>query len=75
MLIKEKLLNLNLILFKFNIVIPCAQIQVRLEEGKPLAKAGNISKDFDIKGVISFEYNVIVINQKKDKNDEEVIDF
>ena len=61
--------------FKFNIVIPCAQIQVRLEEGKPLANAGNISKDFDIKGVISFEYNVIVINQKKDKNDEEVIDF
>ena len=61
--------------FKFNIEIPCAQIQVRLEEGKPLARAGNISKDFDIKGVISFEYNVIVINQKKDKNAEEVIDF
>ena len=61
--------------FKFNIEIPCAQIQVRSEEGKSLAAAGSISKDFDIKGIISFEYNVVVINQKKDKNDEEVIDF
>ena len=61
--------------FKFNIEIPCAQIQVQADEGKTLNKAGTLIKDNNTKGLITFEYNVIIINQKKEKIDDDVIEF
>ena len=83
--------NRKTIKFKFNIPIPCSDIQVQAEEGKQLSKVGKRikyfvpkdkdSKDKDIKdnndskGLITFEYNVIVLNQKKETTDEDIIDF
>ena len=46
-------------------------IQVKPEEGKPPNQAGHLIKEKDGKGILIFEYDVIVLNQKKDKNDEE----
>ena len=61
--------------FKFHIEVPCALIQVQVEEGKSLAKTGNLVHSKDGKGILTFEYNVILINQKRDKNDNEEIEF
>ena len=82
--------NRETIKFKFDIQIPCARIQVQAEEGKTINNVGKLIKykfskdkdlkdkeikDNDSKGLITFEYNVIVFNQKKEAIDEDVIDF
>ena len=71
----KQLIKINnkrkIIKFKFNIEIPCALIQVKPEEGKSVNQAGHLIKEKDGKGILIFEYDVNVLNQKKDKNDEE----
>ena len=67
--------------FKFLIKIPCGLIQIILESGKQLKTAGKLSdankdgKNGDRKGVYTFEYDISVNNQKKDKENEEIIEL
>ena len=67
--------------FKFLIKIPCGLIQIILEPGKQLKTAGKLSdankdgKNGDRKGVYTFEYDISVNNQKKDKENEEIIEL
>jgi len=60
--------------YKFHIKIPCAEILVKVEEGKSLRKAGKIvnkDKSKDLKGVLTYEYDVIVLSQKQIKNEDD----
>ena len=71
--------------FKFDIKIPCAEFQVQAEEGKSLNRVGRIvksdkgdkdgKKGDNSKGIAIFEYDIININQKRDKNDDDTYEF
>jgi len=67
--------------FKFLIKIPCGLIQIILEPGKQLKTAGKLSdankdgKNGDRKGVYTFEYDISINNQKKDKENEEILEL
>lgn len=76
----KKIINKrNNIKFKFDIKISCGYIQLILEKGKELRKAGKLikkqkeNKEEDSKGVYTYEYDVNIIEQKRDKgNDDEM---
>jgi len=63
--------------FKIHIGILTALATIRPEKPQQPQKAGKFIKDEEKygKGILSVEYNVIIQNLKRDKNDEEVFDF
>ena len=63
--------------FKFHIDIPTALITIIPENPQQPHKAGKFIKNEEKygKGILSVEYNAIIQNQKRDKNDEDAIDF
>ncbi len=52
--------------FKLEIKIPNSVIQITLEKGEELADAGDFVDNG--KGVYTFKYNVVILNQKTEKN-------
>ena len=52
--------------FKLEIKIPNSVIQIKLEKGEDLSDAGDFVDSG--KGVYTFKYNVLILNQKIEKN-------
>ena len=52
--------------FKLEIKIPNSVIQIKLEKGEDLSDAGELVDSG--KGVYTFKYNVVILNQKTEKN-------
>ena len=63
--------------FKIHIEIPTALVTIIPEKPQQPLKAGKFIKDEEKygKGILSVEYNVIINNQKRDKNDEDAFEF
>ena len=63
--------------FKIHIEIPTALVTIIPENPQQPHKAGKFIKEEEKygKGILSVEYNVIIQNLKRDKNDEDAIDF
>ena len=64
--------------FKFDLKVSCGKIQLLLEKGQELGEAGKLIKKKkekedeyeDSKGVYTYEYDVLMIDQKRDKNNK-----
>ena len=59
--------------YKFHIKIPLAEIYVKPGEGKELKNAGKRlkEKEKENKGVLTYEYDIMILNQKKGENDDD----
>ena len=63
LLLKKNLRKSNK--FKLEIKIPNSVMQIKVEEGEELSDSGEVSDDK--KGVYTFKYKVLIVNQKSDK--------
>lgn len=63
LLLKKNLRKSNK--FKLEIKIPNSVMQIKVEDGKELSDSGEFSNDN--KGVFTFKYKVLIVNQKNDK--------
>ena len=60
--------------FKFHVKIATGEIQIIPENVNKPHQAGKFVINENGKGILTVEYNIINYNQKKDKNDDEMID-
>ena len=59
--------------FKLIITIPCSVMQLKLDEGEELSDLGECTNDG--KGVYTFKYKVIIVNQKNDKKKKKKLEL
>ena len=59
--------------FKLIITIPCSVMQLKLDEGEDLGDVGECTNDG--KGVYTFKYKVIIVNQKNDKKKKKKLEL
>ena len=59
--------------FKLVIKIPCSVMQLKLENDKDLDDIGDFSTDG--KGIYTFKYKVVILNNKKEKKKPKVLDL
>ena len=59
--------------FKLIITIPCSVMQLKLEDGEELGDVGECTNDG--KGVYTFKYKVIIVNQKSERKKKKKLEL